>query len=644
MPFDVQAARSAGYSDAEIADEMAKDSAFDTAGARSAGYSDAEIIDELQGSPTLDIPAERPVDSPERRALVAELAERTASADKAGERLKREENIANIARVPLQGITTLADTFYGLPRSVANLPAEISNRAFGTQIPTFPPIRPRELDPRNTGEFISTALTSGIGGAVSGIGIGQPLLNATSQAARNIGGALVANPVLQGASALSGASAGEIARQSGAGPVGQMAANLAGSLAPGVALSAANRLASGLTRTPEAQRLLDQGVNLTPGQLNPSGRINQIEEGTQSIGFVGPAIAGGRQNARATFQRAAIQQSAAPGTTIRQADPSDMLDQAYRSYEPLYDAARGFPVRPAIVNANGPNLPLSRAFQQATSNRGILASADDRANVASFLDDQLTRPVRNSEDLLRLRSDVRARARLARQQSQPDRADLLDEADTAITRALESQLPQAPLASLRTADANYGNFKIVERAVARAKDRDFTPNDLSEAVAQGSRGSNLGDYARGGGGPLRQLASDARATLDARSPPTGARLLGLAPGAAALSIDPVTGLAVQGATTAGIVAGAATQTGRRLAAGATAPQRFVRNAINSQISDVPLALRQQIISSLARQSAVNPTSQIVRDMIGIPNQIDAGNLVVSPDQAQDEFRRGLLGQ
>jgi len=48
MPFDVQGARAAGYSDAEIADELARDTNFDTAGARSAGYTDSEIIAELQ--------------------------------------------------------------------------------------------------------------------------------------------------------------------------------------------------------------------------------------------------------------------------------------------------------------------------------------------------------------------------------------------------------------------------------------------------------------------------------------------------------------------------------------------------------------------------------------------------------------------
>mgnify|MGYP001604799443 CR=1 FL=1 len=47
MPFDTEAARQAGYSDAEIADHLATQSKFDTAGARSAGYSDADIIQHL---------------------------------------------------------------------------------------------------------------------------------------------------------------------------------------------------------------------------------------------------------------------------------------------------------------------------------------------------------------------------------------------------------------------------------------------------------------------------------------------------------------------------------------------------------------------------------------------------------------------
>jgi hypothetical protein len=50
--FDVEGARRAGYTDAEIADFLAGEDAFDTAAARAAGYTDAEIIGHLSGPST----------------------------------------------------------------------------------------------------------------------------------------------------------------------------------------------------------------------------------------------------------------------------------------------------------------------------------------------------------------------------------------------------------------------------------------------------------------------------------------------------------------------------------------------------------------------------------------------------------------
>lgn len=47
MAFDVEGARKAGYSDAEIADHLAAQSNFNTKGARDAGYTDAELIQHL---------------------------------------------------------------------------------------------------------------------------------------------------------------------------------------------------------------------------------------------------------------------------------------------------------------------------------------------------------------------------------------------------------------------------------------------------------------------------------------------------------------------------------------------------------------------------------------------------------------------
>jgi hypothetical protein len=50
--FDVEGARRAGYTDAEIADFLAGEAAFDTAAARAAGYTDAEIVSHLSGPST----------------------------------------------------------------------------------------------------------------------------------------------------------------------------------------------------------------------------------------------------------------------------------------------------------------------------------------------------------------------------------------------------------------------------------------------------------------------------------------------------------------------------------------------------------------------------------------------------------------
>lgn len=51
MAFDIEGARKAGYSDAEIADQLSQRFGFDLAGAKSAGYSDGEVIAQLAKRP-----------------------------------------------------------------------------------------------------------------------------------------------------------------------------------------------------------------------------------------------------------------------------------------------------------------------------------------------------------------------------------------------------------------------------------------------------------------------------------------------------------------------------------------------------------------------------------------------------------------
>ena len=46
--FDIEGARKAGYSEAEIVDHLAAERKFDAAAARKSGYSDAELLTHLR--------------------------------------------------------------------------------------------------------------------------------------------------------------------------------------------------------------------------------------------------------------------------------------------------------------------------------------------------------------------------------------------------------------------------------------------------------------------------------------------------------------------------------------------------------------------------------------------------------------------
>lgn len=85
-------------------------------------------------------------------------------------------------------------------------------------------------------------LVNQIGRRATGAGVAARLGGAIAAApgmAGYIGGALASNPVVQAVSSATGPVAREIAAESGAGPVGQFAADLAGSMAPGIASVAA---------------------------------------------------------------------------------------------------------------------------------------------------------------------------------------------------------------------------------------------------------------------------------------------------------------------------------------------------------------------------------------------------------------------
>jgi hypothetical protein len=432
-----------------------------------------------------------------------------------------------------------------------------------------------------------------------------PLLATGSGAFGNlIGETAITAPATMGASSLLG-GAGKLGAALAASPVansaiqggmqglmtsdpGERGFNTVVGATTGGALGAGDtvmrKLVNGLTRTPEAQALLDRGISLTPGQMNPAGAWNQFE---MSAEHWLPPVKAVRENAEHQFQARAIGMGAAPGSAPLKptGNIQDLLQQAYDSYAPLYDQAKGFPVSPQILNTNAPNVPLNAAFTRAAGAPGVPASLQKSEN--AWLQDRLRQLPKkpDSADLLQLRSDIRQRGRMANLKTDTDSghvATIANRAEQQVTQALNSQLPPDALAALNRADSNYGNYKIVENAVAKSKDNlaGLTPQKLSQSIYESTQDPA---YARGAGGPLRELAQQGTSVFQDAVPPTGKSLGGLALGAAGLHYHPV----VTGTLAAGMGGLTLTPAGRAIAAGQTAPQRGAQQLIAALRSKVP---------------------------------------------------------
>lgn len=500
-----------------------------------------------------------------------------------------------------EGMSTAGKVRAGIGQGMTNVARHVGNMVGAVSDEDLQSAKELDRDLLNTGggkvgafigETAATALP--VAGASAGVG------RLGAGAAR-----LLSNPLGRGV--FEGAVQGGVMADPNKKLSGVLGGAAAGGIVPAIG-SGFGKLARGIQRTPEAERLLNEGVDLTPGQMNPGGIINQMEESWQSVPGVGAVIRGARENAQQTFQRTAIEKGAAPGAKIARGEVSDMLDSAYQSFQPLYDQAKGFPVAPTILRTAGQDVPLLKAFRDAASTKAVRADNATRKSVDGWLRNQLTRVTmmsnRKSDDLLELRSLIRAESRKARARPGDDAAaELLDHAEGSVTKALESQLPPDAIKALNVADSKYGAYKVIEDAVARAKDTPggFTASKLSEAVrAAAGQGAGKGNYARGGGGDLRDLSSAGTSTMNVRSPATGARL-------AAIGIPLGLGAAnpAVAAPAAGLLLGmVGTKTGRKLAAGQTKAQLLAQALLERSQKSIP-APAANVLSGYARRASVS---------------------------------------
>lgn len=477
-------------------------------------------------------------------------------------------------------LKNLAQGVVGVPGLVTDTPAMVYEALSGQQAPFWATpsrsfaqgieqIGGKELAPESS-QYVSAPVQRvmgdvqrAVGGGIGGLGVGQALTRTASPIMQGAGQVL-SSPKGAFAPAVTSSLAQGVTRESGGGRGSQLAAALAGGLAP-VTGAAALRGFTGVKPSPEAQLLVAKGLDLTPGQLRKGGILDQLETAFENVPVIGQIIKAPKDKVEKDLQHTLIQESAAPGAVIpKTGKASEMLDAAYDSFDPAYKTVHGFPLvlqkgKPVIVNV-GQNVPMDKALQTAINTRAVRATAETRKSISDWLQNQLTKPIKNSEDLLNIRSAIRSEIKSIKATDVDASAsrELLENAEDVVTQTLESQLPANLMQKLKAVDAKYANYKTLEKAVFQGGEG-FTPAQVERAMKQGA---DKGTYARGGGSPLRPIVEAGKQVTAQTLPQTGARLAPLL--AAAGVIGKGVAAIPAGIVGAGLVG---TKTGRTLARG-----------------------------------------------------------------------------
>jgi hypothetical protein len=264
MPAELEEIRRRGYSDQEIAERLAQSKGMDIAEIRRRGYSDTEIAERfLYGAQAAPSP------TPQRGGLGRQLGLTVRHG------LEGAAGALGIAADPI-GTTLGAVT----GRPYQPLQQTVSSGLTRLGVP----------EAETPAERVVGGASRSLAGAGAFVRGGNFLAQQAQPTMRAVGNFLQQSPRLQAASATSGGGAAELARESGAGPGGQIAAGVLGGFAPGFGPAGTAAAVRGGFRGGEAgrQRVVENlrtfetaGTTPTVGQAT-EGRIARASESVLS--------------------------------------------------------------------------------------------------------------------------------------------------------------------------------------------------------------------------------------------------------------------------------------------------------------------------------------------------------------------------
>lgn len=288
----------------------------------------------------------------------------------------------------------------------------------------------------------------------------------------------------------------------------------------GVGNSLARLVSPKASTNPQVQRLLDEGVTPTPGQIM-GGAARTAEDRAMSVPIVGDAIRSARKRGIEELNRAALNRAMAPlGGKVNNIgregmrEVGDAISSAYDDLLPKlsFRADGQFSRELGQLQQMAQSMPPGQAQQFENIVRSQVASRMTQQGGATG---QAYKEIES--EIGRLARSYLSSANAGERQLGTALAELQNSLRSALSRANPGSAKE--LAKINEA---YANFVRLQRAAGMvgADDGIFTPAQLSSAVRASDKSMRKGKYARGEA--LMQDLSDAgRSVMSGTIPNSG---------------------------------------------------------------------------------------------------------------------------
>lgn len=242
--------------------------------------------------------------------------------------------------------------------------------------------------------------------------------------------------------------------------------------------------ARGLTKTKEAMKLLDEGVDLSPGQMAQSQAISGLETAAEVTPFLARGTKLAKKKGTDSWNLNIMNQAAPEGVEITKIGPEGGA-QLKTAFNNAYDKAWQGSGKLSKTNAEATITDLAESSTRlGTDDAKVLEST--AREIALVLDKGVgNKGGKLIDDILRRRLKA----------TTPDKYDLTEALKEA-KNGLRRRMPRKTQEQLDKIDAKYPKYLTVRKAIGNSDTADgvFTPNILTKADKAVSKGrSEVGE-------------------------------------------------------------------------------------------------------------------------------------------------------